>query len=189
MLLLSLNPKVIGTKTHIRTLGVLIDWASVFQSSNFKGNEAYVLHPWHEVCLVIYNIYGPQRYPYLCASSKEIERHIPPCYCWQTYYQSSHCCSILVYNLPLIFSLEKDKLIFLFVTHWQLMISFGHVILLLLLTLLLLIPSCPSQLHFLPTLASLCCFSSVNIHDKGKHLTFRRVSSKQLCAAGVPLCH
>lgn len=33
----------------------------------------------------------------------------PPCCCWQTYYQSSICCSVLVYSLPLILLWQRTN--------------------------------------------------------------------------------
>lgn len=102
----------------------------------------------------------------------------------------SPCCSCLVYNLPLILLLTEDRWIFLLVSHWQIMISFGHIISSRLLCSFCSPPIVPTP-SLLPTLLLLhsLSMSSENSSDKVEHLKFRSVSSKQLCTGSVPLCH
>lgn len=94
-------------------------------------------------------------------------------------------CSLVVYDLPLILLLTKDRLIFLLILHWQLMISLGHVVLLSINARVSCSFCSPSlyaldQLRHFPHCCPLCVFSE-NSSDKVEHSKFRSVSSKQLC--------
>lgn len=74
---------------------------------------------------------------------------------------SSPRCIFVIYDLLLILLSTKDRLIFLLDAHWQLMISFGHVVLFSISSCLLFSFRCPPSTHSSPALCSVCHLKAV----------------------------